>query len=56
MFRIPRKGDRGGPVFMTPPSKEINYWRWRGWILLIDEREVRRADLDDTRESDEHRR
>lgn len=56
MFRIPAKGDKSKPVFITPPSDRINYWRWRGWILLIDEHEVRRADLDDTRESDERRR
>lgn len=55
MFRIPREGDTGGPVFHTPPMSEIAWWRKMGWVLLIDERDVRRADLDDTREQDESR-
>lgn len=56
MFRIPDKGDRSRPVFITPSAKYVNYWRWRGWILLCSERDIRRADIDDTRESDERRR
>ena len=53
MFRMPRKGDRSAPVFITPVTERIEYWRWLGWVLLADEREIRRADVDDARREDE---
>lgn len=55
MYRVKPNG-RFRPVFITPKAERMAYWKQRGWTLLIDERDVRRADLDDTREQDEHRR
>ena len=55
MYRVKPNG-RLRPVFITPRVERMAYWQQRGWTLLIDERDVRRADLDDTREQDERRR
>jgi hypothetical protein len=57
MFRMPRKGDRSAPVFITPDTKKIEYWRWLGWVLICSEVEViaamRDKDIDETRREDE---
>jgi hypothetical protein len=57
MFKVPRKGDRRPPRFITPDSSKIEYWRWLGWVLLASEPDVRAAardkDIDDTRREDE---
>lgn len=50
----PPKGDEP-PDFLVVPDADIGYWRWRGAILLISERDVRRADIDDVRREDESR-
>lgn len=44
------------PHIIWAKAKRIKTLQNRGWILLIDEREVRQADIDDTREQDERRR
>lgn len=55
MYRT-KPGRRVRPHFIWPKAKKIEALRKRGWTLLVTEREVRQADLDDTREQDEHRR
>jgi hypothetical protein len=60
MFRMPRKGDRSAPVFITPQTRNVEYWRWLGWVLLCSEEDVQAAardrDIDETRQDDERGR
>ena len=44
-----------GPQFKVCQAELIEFWRWRGWFLLIDARSVRFADVDETRQDDESR-
>jgi hypothetical protein len=55
MVRLP-KSDNGPPEFKVVPSGAVNYYRWLGYILLADERDVRRADVEDVRKDDEQGR
>ena len=55
MFRLSR-ASRGAPEFKVVPVEAIAYWRWfDGWILLVSERDIRQADIEDVRRSDEER-
>lgn len=55
MFRLSRE-KRGAPEFKVVPIEAIAYWRWfDGWILLANERDIRQADVEDVRRSDEDR-
>lgn len=51
MFKI--VGEQQAPVFYWPDEDDIDFWRQHGWILICTEREIRFADLDDTRQEDE---
>jgi hypothetical protein len=53
MFKLSPIG--GAPVFYWPDEEDVAFWRRMGWHLLITERDVRFADLDDVREDDETR-
>ena len=55
MFKFLDDDPNKPPMFRTPTADKIRYWQWCGWFLLADEREIRRADLDDVRKSDEQR-
>jgi hypothetical protein len=49
---LARFGD-DGPQFKVCDRLDVMFWRFRGWFLLADEKEIRLADLDDTRREDE---
>jgi hypothetical protein len=53
MFKV--SPTNNAPVFYWPDEEDIEFWRRMGWHLLITERDVRFADLDDVREDDETR-
>lgn len=54
MFKIVGENmEHMAPVFYWPDEDDIDFWRRHGWILLVTEREVRFADLDEIREEDE---
>lgn len=55
MVKVQPDGSTSPPQFKVVASEHVNYYRWLGYILLIDERDVRRADIDDTRRADEER-
>lgn len=55
MFKVFREDQPLSCVLFWPDAANIDFYRARGWVLLIDEREVRRADLDDVRREDESR-
>lgn len=41
------------PVFVCPNVRHIDHYRDNGWFLLAREDEIRMADIEDTRRSDE---
>jgi hypothetical protein len=53
MFRWDEKGELF--IFNVVPVDKIEYWRWMGWYLLANERDIRQADIEDVRRSDEDR-
>jgi hypothetical protein len=44
-----------GPVFVVTLATHIEYWRWRGWFLLADSRDIVHADVEDVRREEERR-
>ena len=55
MVKVQPKGSTSPPQFKVVPSGNVEYHRWLGYMLLIDERDVRRADVEDVRKDDESR-
>jgi len=53
MFKI-ADGDVG-PYFRMPPCDLIDFWRARGYALLVSELEIRQQVIEDTRQADEDR-
>lgn len=45
----------GAPVLYWPNEADIAFWERLGWTLIITEREIRYADLEDVRREDESR-
>lgn len=52
IFKVPPT-DGDGPIFKEVDEEEVKFWRRFGWILLVTEREIRYADIDDVRKEDE---
>jgi hypothetical protein len=53
IFRWDEKGESF--IFNVVPVEKLEYWRWMGWYLLAYVRDIRQADIEDVRRSDEER-
>lgn len=52
MVKVQPKGSQNPPEFRSVPCGLINYYRWLGWFLICDSRDL---ELDDVRREDESR-
>ena len=48
--------DDGAPAFVVVTERAVDIFRTFGWHLLVTEREIRYADIENVREDDERGR
>lgn len=53
IFRMDEKAQKY--IFHVVPVDKLEFWRWMGWYVLANERDIRQADIEDVRRSDEDR-
>jgi hypothetical protein len=51
LFRL-RRGPNEPPEFRSVPCGCVQTYRADGWYLLADERSIRQADIEETRQAD----
>jgi hypothetical protein len=44
MFKVPPAGSLQEPIFVTPESDDVAFWRRLGWHLLADEEDVKKPE------------